>query len=419
MNKVDAYDKVIRLIEEDRQELVDLCLSLGNTPSPNGRERAVAEKVIEWFNKNGIRGFLQPITETSCNAVGVIRGTGDGTSLVVNAHLDTFGPETQRNASESAKRIGGAWVDGDTIFGQGVVNDKGQLCAFMVAAKAVNQAGIRLKGDLTIAGVAFETGQPSVDELQGINYPGHGFGTKWLVDRGITADYALVGETSGFGIVRGECGSVRLKVHVKGRFVYTPRLERGKSLGENPDALVKMAHVLLAIDDWAKKYEEKGRREFPWGVMVPKGRVINVRASGGNCDLYVDVYIVPGQNPREIRKEIEQVTSNLGLDCDVTLYDYSRGYVAKDAEPLIGALEKAHRYIFDSEPPTPPWPELSMWRDLNVFNEVGIPSVCYGPSRQKEMISGWQDRAVKISDLVDAAKVYALTMMDLCGWQMP
>ena len=56
-----------------------------------------------------------------------------------------------------------------------------------------------------------------------------------------------------------------------------------------------------------------------------------------------------------------------------------------------------------------------MWRDLNVFNEVGIPSVCYGPPRQREAMSGAQNRAMKISDLVAATKVYALTALFLCG----
>ncbi len=419
MDEVSSYERVVNLIEEDRQELVDLCLNLGNTPSPNGRERSVAEKVVAWFKENGIKGFLQPITETSCNAVGVIRGSDDGTSLVVNAHIDTTGPETERNAPEGAKKIAGAWVEGDTIFGHGVVNDKGQLCAFMIAARAIKKAGIRLKGDLAIAGVAFETGKPSVDEFQGINYPGNGLGTKWLVDRGVTADYALVGETSGFGIIRAECGGVRLKVRIEGRHVYTPRLERKSSFGENPDSLVKMAHAVLAIDEWAKTYEEREKREFPWGVMIPKGRVTNVRPSGGNCDLYVDVYILPGKNPRDIKREIEHVTRGLGLDCEATVYQYSRGYVAENAEPLIDALTKSHRYVFGSDPPKPASPELSMWRDVNVFNEVGIPSVCYGPPRQKELISGWQDRAMRISDLVRATSVYALTMMNLCGWQIP
>ena len=409
MDNEKTYDRLIGIIEKDRDELVDLCLKLGNTLSPNGKERPVAEKVVAWLKENGIHAFLQPITQESCNAVGILPGSDDGTSLILDAHIDTTGPELRPDIA--------AWVEGDVIFGSGVVNDKAQLCAFMLAARAIKKAGIQLKGDLAIAGVTFETGKPSVDEFQGINYPGNGFGSRWLVDRGVSADYALVGETSGFGIVRAECGGVKVKVRVKGRYVYTPRMERGSSLKEHPDALVKMAHVLLAIEDWAREYDVKETREFPWGTIVPKARVIDVRSAGGNCDLYVDVYTLPGKNPREIQRDIRQAARSVDPNCEVSVYQYSRGYVAKDADPLIAALEHAHRYVFGADPPHPPSAELSMWRDLNIFNEVGIPSVCYGPGRQKELYSGWQDRAMKISDLVEATKVYTLTIMSLCGGQ--
>lgn len=97
MEKISSYERVIQLIEKDCQELVDLCLKLGNTVSPNGRERAAAETVVDWFKANEIEAFLQPITETSCNAVGVIRGSEDGTSLIVDAHIDTTG---SRNGSQ-------------------------------------------------------------------------------------------------------------------------------------------------------------------------------------------------------------------------------------------------------------------------------------------------------------------------------
>jgi acetylornithine deacetylase len=105
----------------------------------------------------------------------------------------------------------------------------------------------------------------------------------------------------------------------------------------------------------------------------------------------------------------------LNIECEVSLFQYSRGYIAKNAEPLISAVTTAHRYVFNSEPPKPPSAETSMWRDLNVFNEVGIPSICYGPPRQREPLSGAQNRAMKIADLVQAAKVYALTALILCG----
>jgi acetylornithine deacetylase/succinyl-diaminopimelate desuccinylase-like protein len=88
--------------------------------------------------------------------------------------------------------------------------------------------------------------------------------------------------------------------------------------------------------------------------------------------------------------------------------------VAKHAEPLVAAIEAAHRHLFGTPTPTPPAAETSMWRDVNVFNEVGIPSVCYGPPRQMEPFSGARDRAMKIDDLLAATKVYAATILNLC-----
>ena len=67
-----------------------------------------------------------------------------------------------------------------------------------------------------------------------------------------------------------------------------------------------------------------------------------------------------------------------------------------------------------ADPPPPPSAEISMWRDMNIFNELGIPAVCYGPPRQKENISQAQNRAMKIDDLVAATKVYALAILSVC-----
>jgi acetylornithine deacetylase/succinyl-diaminopimelate desuccinylase-like protein len=127
------------------------------------------------------------------------------------------------------------------------------------------------------------------------------------------------------------------------------------------------------------------------------------------------VRIAPGKNPNTVKRELEQLGRKLDVDCDVILFQYSRGHIAKNVEPLIAAVTSAHNYVFGSEPPQPPSAETSMWRDLNVFNEVGIPSICYGPPRQREAMSGAQNRAMKIDDLVQATKVYALTALMICG----
>lgn len=82
-----VWDSVLAIIEEDRQELVDLCLLLGGISSPSGKERRIAETAVEWLKSNDIESYLQPITEESANAIGILRGAGEGISLICNGHL--------------------------------------------------------------------------------------------------------------------------------------------------------------------------------------------------------------------------------------------------------------------------------------------------------------------------------------------
>jgi acetylornithine deacetylase/succinyl-diaminopimelate desuccinylase-like protein len=417
-----VYEKLIGILDAKKEELVELCLNLGNTASPHGQERKLGEAVLEWLARCGIQGELQFITDESVNAVATIPGSANGKSLIWNAHMDT-GPELGPDASDDEKKLETAWVTGDMLFGKGMINDKAQLCAFMIAMGALKESAIKLKGDLILTAVAFETGNPSIGRYQGVNYPGEGFGTKWVVDRGVIADYALVGETSGFGIVQAECGAAWYKVRVKGREVYTPRFERGNTIQENPNAFVKATHVIRALEEWAVAYEKRETFKFAGGTIIPKAQIVDVR--GGDrvgrpnpfCDIYLDVRILPGKNPNDIKNELKELTRKLDIDCEVSLFQYSRGYIAKGAEPLIAAVQTAHRYVLGSEPPEPPSAETSMWRDLNVFNEIGIPSICYGPPRQREPLSGAQNRAMKIADLVEATKVYALTALLICGYE--
>lgn len=415
--KNEIWDKVAAIVENDRQDLVNLCLDLARIPSPNGKERRVAEHAVEWLKSNGIESFIQPITEESANAIGVLRGSGEGRSLICNAHIDT----SLIGFTGIAQGMDTGFVEGELIYGNGIVNCKAQVAAFMMAARALKKAGVKLNGDLTIAAVAFETGQASVDDFQGVNYPGEGFGARWSIDRGVIADYALVGETSGFGIVSAECGNLKLKITVFGREVYTPRLMRGKTWQEHPSAIVKASHLIMALEEWAVKYEERAKVKLNGGQIVPKAQVTGIkmsRAAGGagsNCNIYLEVRIPPGVDPKVIQKEVAALTKSLGIRCDVSLYQWSRGYIAQKAEQLIGALQRAHKYVLHTELSNPPSAELSMWRDLNAYNEVNIPAVCYGPPRQREQYSDTQDRAMKISDLVATAKVYAITIMQICG----
>ena len=298
------FEKIVKAIDEQKSDLVELCLQLGNTPSHHARERRLGEAVLQWLAAAEIKGELQFITAESVNAVATLPGAGDGKSLIWNAHMDT-GPEPGPDATEDEKKLETAWVDGDMLFGKGMINDKAQLCAFMIAMRAIKQCGIKLKGDLTLTAVAFETGDPSVGAQQGINFPGEGFGTKWVVDRGVVADYAL-GRRDFW--LRHRASRVRRGAGSRfgskaGRF--TRRAWNGaSSIQENPNAFVKAAHAIMAIEEWAVDYEKRETMEFAGGTIIPKAQIVEVRGGGKVsrpnpfCDIFIDVRIVPEQEPQ-------------------------------------------------------------------------------------------------------------------------
>jgi hypothetical protein len=57
----------------------------------------------------------------------------------------------------------------------------------------------------------------------------------------------------------------------------------------------------------------------------------------------------------------------------------------------------------------------SMWRDHNIFNEMGIPALTYGPSG----IVGGGKFEMRIDAIADAARVHAMTALELCGEASP
>jgi acetylornithine deacetylase/succinyl-diaminopimelate desuccinylase-like protein len=74
-------------------------------------------------------------------------------------------------------------------------------------------------------------------------------------------------------------------------------------------------------------------------------------------------------------------------------------------------VRRAHRAHFGSEPPAAHVETSSMWRDLNVFNELGIPALTYGPRSTSHSFK----RALTIDSLYQAACLYARIAVDLCN----
>jgi acetylornithine deacetylase/succinyl-diaminopimelate desuccinylase-like protein len=436
MAREDAANRILDSIDGDDQDLKDLCLRLGNARDYAGEELEVGETVVEWLREADIDAHLQFISDTSVNAVGVLPGSGNreggGRSLILNAHMDTQGG-VPAGGDEAERRLRGAWLEDDLVYGGGLANDKAQLAAEMIAIRSLRRAGIGLKESLYVTGVAQETSAPPGDGEEIERWSGigprmsqvrEGHGARWLVENGVVADYALVGEVSDFKLSTGQAGYLRLRVSVPGNLRYTPLLSRGESIVDNANPFERAGHVIVALEAWAKEYQRTDVLDLERGAIVPHAQVLELCAGGlafteltDYCHIFFDVRLVPGADAADIRQRVKRAVAATGLDCAVTPYDYRRGYLARDAEPLIEALAGAHRRVFGDDMVDADSKVMSNWRDTNAFNEAGIPAVCYGARTRDSTLGGGlagEQRPMAIADLIALAKVYALTALAVC-----
>jgi acetylornithine deacetylase/succinyl-diaminopimelate desuccinylase-like protein len=93
------------------------------------------------------------------------------------------------------------------------------------------------------------------------------------------------------------------------------------------------------------------------------------------------------------------------------LFLYRPGFEAKGIKPLVDTILRCHAQVFHKPPQTVSPAVSSMWRDANAFNELGIPTLSYGPRSASHSAS----KSFTIDDLVNASIVYARIAMDLCN----
>jgi len=420
----EIVDDVLRRIEEHREGIAELALRLGNTFAPVGRERAVAEEVHLWYGEQGIESRLVEIIPERANTVARLPGANGGTGLIFNAHLDTeaSGPEYDNLMGVPDPNLVGAWREGDRLFGHTVLNDRGPMTLFMVAAKAIHDAGVPLLKDVVLTSVAGETGQAPVDEYQGIRYEGKGLGTDFLVRHGLRGDFALVAETTDFAMCWHNCGAIYYKVTLRGENMYTPRLRRGDGLARHPNAIVKAATVVQAIEDWAIRYEETHAADTPCGPLRLKAQVGAIRGgipwrpnrSSPYAALYVDVRTKPGQSVEAVTASLTEAIAASGVPAEVEVTMAKAGAIAEDVDGLREAVAAAHERVAGTPPtPTAAAAVVSMWRDTNVFNSAGIPSLTFGPSRGSADVQG--TGYFELDALVACAKMYALVALRLAA----
>ena len=175
MTKIDAKTVLTHI---DTDELVKVTLDLANIDSPTGSEGPVADYVHDWLVRQGFDTRKVGLYPNRPNVIATLPGTGGGRSLCFNSHMDTTIHKdewwTTRHAADRIFHSG--WREGDVLIGNGVCNCKGPMATWLLAAKAIKDSEIKLKGDLVLMAVVGEIGLEPVERVPtaGISRQGGG-----------------------------------------------------------------------------------------------------------------------------------------------------------------------------------------------------------------------------------------------------
>jgi acetylornithine deacetylase/succinyl-diaminopimelate desuccinylase-like protein len=391
-----------------RDRLVDLALRLVSTPSFTGSEHAAAELMRDVLDGIGLQTQWQQVEDGRANVLGTWAGAGGGSTLMFNGHLDTSysGREPWLQGipgfqPESFERDG-------RIYGLGISNMKGALAGYVEAVRALQDAGVRLRGDVLIAAVAGEIEKTQQGDAQGAEYRGYAAGSRYLVTHGGVADMCILGEPTENKLVLAHFGSLWLRLSTHGPFIHT-----AFSVGRRDEnSILKIRPVLDAVLDWLPSWEE----EMSYGDVRGVANVGSIEGGFGwrasrtphRTDLYLDLRVPPDVPMAEARaKALEFARSLEGVEAEV--YVSAPGAEIEEGHPLVGALAEAHEEVFGA----PAERDVTRWfSDASVLTRYGIATVNYGTS------SGLPDAELgenlSIDGLVQTAEVYARAAMRVC-----
>jgi acetylornithine deacetylase len=410
--------------ESTRQLLVDLV----NIESPPGEEGAIANYLVERFRSAGLKAFLQEADANRPNAVGILEGQGDGLSLMLNGHLDTshtgreaVGLKAGSGILPSPSSGSRAVQEGDRVYGLGAYNMKGGVAAMTVAAEAIRRAGVRLRGDLIVAGVVGEIVMAPVDEFSTPTLRGYTRGTHYLVTHGVTADMAIVGEPTGSNILLGHFGVHWVKVSTYGVSVNTAYSEGVRG------PIDRMLRIIETLREWTPTYQERILAQYAHMRTRPVVRIAAIKGGapwrlarpGGACSIYLDIRTPEPAHElkRALRQPLEALKARIQredpeFDFDVDLYLTQPGAEIDPDHVLVRVLGDAYGAIHGDKA------EMgysAINSDASVLTHFEIPALNYGPSPDEKALTAGGREFQSVTEVVKAAQVYALVALDICN----
>lgn len=358
-------------------------------------EAQVAGIIHDHMRGLGFPAALHGVSPQRPNVVCSLPGidASAGKTLILTTHMDTVEPSRKYTRDPF-----GAEIEGGRLYGLGAADAKAQIAAFIYAALALRQAGVRLKGNLTLAFV--------VDEESGASSP---YGTRFLLEQGLLAgDAAIVGEPGDRKIATGHRGVYRFRVRTNGETVHTG-LKEWEEGTRGHNAALDMAQLVMALTHCSLSYTPSpsfpGRRPvltFP--TLIRGGSAVNMVPA--ECEAYGEVRLLPGATEEEIRQAIAVCLGTAAIPYDLETVAYvPSAEIPQDAR-IVQCISSAVESITGQQLRREGGgPACDGW----MFISRGIPAVCgYGVAC--DGVHG-ADEWADIESLRRVTHVYAQTIM--------
>ena len=390
-------DKLLGLV--DRKMVTDLATEMVNTASPTGEEGEMARLLARMFKEVGLVPQLQNIYDDRYNAIGRLRGSGGGPAILMSGHMDTSvrGDEDYLTGKGWKNH---AVVDGGRIYGNGVMNMKNAFVSYIAGVHALQRAGMKLKGDLIIAGTAGEVEMAPVDEFQGKHYHGYGMGTRFMLIHGVSADYHFLGEPTGQTPSTGLMGTTWAKVTTQGDFSHTAFSDTSLS------AIDEMWLLWRELTPWIDEYK---KRNVHMGVIPAVNRAAlrgglpwRAARTPNQCSLYIDIRFPPTRFPIDVEREFTEAIKvrNEALEVHRTLGDRRKQADALRALSWLlwsaSRPDDAERAALDAVDVLAP---LAPGREVALAYCALSDLALYVGDIEREVV--WATRALKVARRVD------------------
>ena len=415
LNK-ETINQVSKLVDSYENEIVDFLKKLIQFPTPNppGNEKDLQNWLSKTFTEWGYKVDMFDIYENSDtrpNVVGILKGSGNGKSILLNGHIDVAEiPESELPHWKYDPYSGE--INQGHMYGRGTADMKGGVTSMIMATEILRREGFKLKGDVVIQSVAGEErGEP---------------GTKKCIEKGYIADFGICTEPTNQVICPVSGGLIWLWINVKGKSIHNANRWASIYPGGTADgvsAVEKGIKIMLALQELERHWGRiKSHPLLPNGMATINTGEINAGPSPAfspdYCNIHCSLKIYPYEKVDDVVKEFRDYIS-LVSQTDPWLKIHPPEVLDPDliwpscdatASPGTNCLTDNHTAIMGEKPLVEGFVAVA---DNSWLNSAGIPTPLYGPGYLSE--AHMKDEKIAINDLLSATKVLSATILDWCN----